>query len=222
VGGASSGATGTGGVTTTGNSATGGVHGPGGTTASNGSPVASGGSTPESGGSGGRTATGGVTGNGGRSGSGGVASSGGMTEVGGATNTGGKIGSGGSVATGGLAASGGTKGPGGATGSGGGSICTPSCANKECGTDGCDGTCGGCVPSQMCGANGTCQAKSGSGILVDVNSQLTPISPDIYGVAFASDSTDDSHNVATLDRWGGDAEESYNWQKVQHAARSKP
>jgi len=68
----------------------------------------------------------------------------------------------------------------------------------------------------MCGANGTCQAKSGSGILVDASSQLTPISPDIYGVAFATDTGDDSHNVATLDRWGGDAETSYNWQKDMH------
>jgi hypothetical protein len=65
----------------------------------------------------------------------------------------------------------------------------------------------------MCGANGTCQTKSGSGIVVDGTSQLTPISPDIYGVAFATDSTDDSYKVATLDRWGGDSEASYNWQK---------
>jgi hypothetical protein len=68
----------------------------------------------------------------------------------------------------------------------------------------------------MCGTNGTCQTKSGSGIVVDASSQLTPISPDIYGVAFATDTDDDSYKVATLDRWGGDAETSYNWQKDLH------
>lgn len=65
----------------------------------------------------------------------------------------------------------------------------------------------------MCGANGTCQTPAGSGIVVDAHTQLTPISPDIYGVAFATDTADDSYKVATLDRWGGDSEESYNWQK---------
>ena len=123
--------------------------------------------------------------------------------------SGGVQGSGG--ATGGLTSGGGASESGGAIGSGG-ATCTPSCADKTCGSDGCEGTCGGCPPSQMCGANGTCQAPSGPGIVIDTNSQLTPISPDIYGVAFATHATDDSHQVATLDRWGGDAEESYNWQ----------
>ncbi|MGD0839313.1 MAG: glycoside hydrolase family 44 protein, partial [Polyangia bacterium] len=94
--------------------------------------------------------------------------------------------------------------------------CTPSCANKTCGSDGCNGTCGGCPPTQMCGASGSCQTPSGSGITVDTTSQLTPISPDIYGVAFATATGDDSYKVATLDRWGGDAETSYNWQKDLH------
>jgi hypothetical protein len=68
----------------------------------------------------------------------------------------------------------------------------------------------------MCGVNGTCQTRTGSGIVLDVSAQLTPISPDIYGVAFSSDSGDDSYKVSTLDRWGGDAEETYNWQKDMH------
>ena len=232
VGGASSNASGTGGMTAAGNPATGGAGAPGGTTAvghntggatptggvhaSGGSPVSSGGaSISGSGGSGGRT------------GSGGASNLGGTSSTSSALSTGGRVGSGGSVATGGLASSGGTKATGGATVAGGatftggatgtgGSACTPSCANKTCGSDGCDGTCGGCLPSQMCGTNGTCQAKSGTGITVDASSQLTPISPDIYGVAFATDTGDDSHNVATLDRWGGDAETSYNWQKDMH------
>jgi hypothetical protein len=62
----------------------------------------------------------------------------------------------------------------------------------------------------MCGVSGTCQTKSGSGILIDASAQLTPISPDIYGIAFADD---ESAKVTTLNRSGGDSAETYNWQK---------
>jgi hypothetical protein len=62
----------------------------------------------------------------------------------------------------------------------------------------------------MCGPSGTCQTKSGSGILVDASSQLTSISRDIYGIAFADD---ESAKVTTLNRSGGDSAETYNWQK---------
>ena len=34
--------------------------------------------------------------------------------------------------------------------------CEPDCTNKECGDDGCDGSCGSCTDSQTC-VNGTCQ-----------------------------------------------------------------
>lgn len=44
---------------------------------------------------------------------------------------------------------------------------------------------------------------------MDANSQGTAISPDIYGIALGND---DSMQVASLNRWGGDATESYNWQ----------
>lgn len=171
---------------------------------------------------GGTIGTGGTKGSGGSIGTGGVSSTGGQPGSGGATSVGGHGGSsaaGGTGGTGGVAGSGGTTaGAGGTAGLGGssgtgGSACTPSCASKTCGSDGCNGTCGGCPPTQMCGANGTCQTPTGSGVFVDATAQLTSISPDIYGVAFATDSTDDSSKVATLDRWGGDAEESYNWQK---------
>ena len=152
----------------------------------------------------------------GGSASGGRATGGTAPSTGGSASGGKSGGTGGAVAggttAGGNASTGGITSTGGATGA----TCTPSCTNKTCGSDGCNGSCGGCLPSQMCSANGTCQAKSGSGILVDANSQLTPISPDIYGVAFGTDTGDDSHNVATLDRWGGDAETSYNWQKDMH------
>jgi hypothetical protein len=161
-----------------------------------------GGGSPASGGS----PNGGAMSNGGVSGAGGATSTGGRTASGGSTSSGGQTASGGATGTGGATASGGATGTGGAT-------CTPSCANKTCGSDGCNGTCGGCPPSQLCSADGVCQAKSGSGIVVDVHSQLTPISPDLYGVAFATDSADDSYKVATLDRWGGDSEATYNWQK---------
>ena len=44
---------------------------------------------------------------------------------------------------------------------------------------------------------------------MDANSQGTPISPGIYGVALDSD---DSMKLAALNRWGGDATSSYNWK----------
>ena len=44
---------------------------------------------------------------------------------------------------------------------------------------------------------------------MDAKSQGTPISSGIYGVAFNSD---DSMNVAGLNRWGGDETSSYNWK----------
>jgi hypothetical protein len=34
-------------------------------------------------------------------------------------------------------------------------ICTPKCGRKQCGNDGCDGSCGGCAAGQVC-ASGTC------------------------------------------------------------------
>ena len=199
---ASGGSTGRGG-SGGGSPASGGTTGTGGTTASGGSM-----------GTGGVPASGGRSGNGGGASGGGNGSSGATGSGAGGTPAGGTNGSGGSSS----GASGGTTGGSGSAGAGGmsgaaGSACTPSCTNKTCGSDGCNGTCGGCPPTQMCSASGACQTPSGSGVSVDTTVQLTPISPDIYGVAFATDSTDDSPKVATLDRWGGDAEESYNWQK---------
>jgi hypothetical protein len=46
-------------------------------------------------------------------------------------------------------------------------------------------------------------------VVVDANSQGTPISSGIYGVALAND---DSMKLAALNRWGGDATSSYNWK----------
>lgn len=34
--------------------------------------------------------------------------------------------------------------------------CIPSCANKQCGSDGCGGSCGSCGPGQACSPSGTC------------------------------------------------------------------
>jgi hypothetical protein len=157
---------------------------------------------------GGGTVSGGTAGKGGAMvGSGGAAATGGAPGgIGGANAGGASIG--GTTSVGGSTSTGGTTSTGGAT-----TACSPVCTNKTCGPDGCNGTCGGCPPSQICGADGTCQTENGTGIIVDAASQLTSISPDIYGVAFATDSADDSYKVATLDRWGGDSESSYNWQK---------
>ena len=35
--------------------------------------------------------------------------------------------------------------------------CTPSCSDKECGSDGCGGTCGSCGQFQFCNNSGTCE-----------------------------------------------------------------
>lgn len=216
---------GCGGTTPSPDSHTGGATATGGTQGSAGSPGTGGNA---GGAKGGTTNSGGRGGSAGTGGTGGTVGTGGQA-TGGTTASGGTAGKGGATAgTGGTSATGGTTGPSagaggantggtstGGTASTGGApaACTPVCTNKTCGSDGCTGTCGGCPPSQICGANGTCQAKAGTGILVDANSQLTPISPDLYGVAFATESADDSYKVATLDRWGGDSETNYNWQK---------
>lgn len=197
--GGSSGATGGGGAKG-GTSGTGGSTGAGGSNGSGGSASggasASGGSTGRGGsGAGGTIGTGGVTGTAGQSASGGA----GGSSKGGAGGVGGTGGAAGSVASGGR------------TGSGGSSAsCTPDCTGRTCGDDGCGHTCGGCAPSQLCGAAHTCVAStSTTSIVVDASSQLTPISPAIYGVTF---NKDDSLKVAGLNRWGGDATSSYNWK----------
>lgn len=87
--------------------------------------------------------------------------------------------------------------------------CKADCTSKTCGDDGCNGTCGGCPPSQLCGASHACQTPSQTGIVVDADSQLTVISPAIYGVALNSD---DSMQIAGVNRWGGDSTGSYNWK----------
>jgi hypothetical protein len=57
-----------------------------------------------------------------------------------------------------------------------------------------------------------------TGVIVDLKSQLTPISPGVYGLTLASDDSgpalgsDDSIKLAALNRWGGDETESYNWK----------
>jgi hypothetical protein len=195
-----------------------GAPGAGGTTGKGGSggSGASGGNTAKGGaggsvtGSGGRGGTpGGSSGASGASGGGGGKStgSGGAGGVGGASaGSGGAAGAGGKSGSGGTAASGGS----GGTGPDGGVACASNCTNKTCGDDGCGHTCGGCPPSQLCGPSQTCVAPSSTtSVVVDPTSQLTPISPAIYGVTFNSD---DSMKVAGLNRWGGDAVSSYNWK----------
>ncbi len=197
----------------------------------------SGGGSSGAGGAGGLTNAGGTVGTGGSSGGavgtggnasggagggsrGGAVGTGGNASGGaGGTSTGGNVGSGGAGgarggaggARGGAGGSGGSTSSGGSTGTGGSGVaCTSNCSGKTCGDDGCGHTCGGCPPSQLCGSAQTCVASSSTtSVVVDAKSQLTPISPGIYGVAFSSD---DSMQVAALNRWGGDAVSSYNWK----------
>ena len=87
--------------------------------------------------------------------------------------------------------------------------CVANCTGKTCGDDGCGGTCGGCPPSQLCNSSNACQAPTSTAtVVVDAKSQRSAISPGIYGVAL---NNDDSTQVATLNRWGGDSTGSYNW-----------
>src|SRR6185312_186097 len=110
-------------------------------------------------------------------------------------------------ATGGTSPGTGGSGP---SGGSAGVSCTSDCMGKTCGDDGCGHTCGGCPPSQLCGPAQTCVASaSTTSVVVDASSQLTAISPAIYGVAF---NDDDSMKLAALNRWGGDATSSYNWK----------
>jgi hypothetical protein len=171
-----------------------------------------GGNNTSPGGTGGAAGAGG-TATGGSS-TGGAATGGAAT--GGAATGGARAqgGSGGGVSSGGSggtsSGTGGIMSSGGSTGTGGAASCTPSCTNKTCGDDGCGHTCGGCPPSQLCGPSQTCVASSSTtSIVVDASSQLTAISPGIYGVAF---NNDDSMKLAGLNRWGGDATSSYNWK----------
>jgi len=39
----------------------------------------------------------------------------------------------------------------------GGTSCVPQCTGKQCGSDGCSGSCGTCASGQTCDANGQCQ-----------------------------------------------------------------
>ena len=43
-----------------------------------------------------------------------------------------------------------------------GGTCTPNCAGKSCGSDGCTGTCGTCATGQTC-SNGVCSGSGGTG-----------------------------------------------------------
>jgi len=43
----------------------------------------------------------------------------------------------------------------------GGACCKPSCSGKECGTDGCGGSCGSCPGTLACGADGKCGCVGG-------------------------------------------------------------
>jgi len=136
--------------------------------------------------------------------------------AGGTSSTGGTAtgSSGSTAAMGSTGSSSGSASTGGSTGpssdAGMGTTCSLNCTGKTCGDDGCGGTCGGCPPSQLCGPAQTCiAASSTTSIVVDAKSQGTPISSAIYGVSF---NNDDSMKIAALNRWGGDAVSSYNWE----------
>jgi hypothetical protein len=69
---------------------------------------------------------------------------------------GGGFGFGGSFGGGYGGSGGGGSGGGGGGGTGGGGSCTPSCTQKECGDNGCGGSCGVCTGGKSCNHEGEC------------------------------------------------------------------
>jgi len=63
------------------------------------------------------------------------------------------------TSTGSLTSGGSSGGGFGGSSGGGESGCSPSCAGKECGDDGCGGSCGTCNESYFCNENYTCEKK---------------------------------------------------------------
>ena len=64
-----------------------------------------------------------------------------------------------------------------------GSCCSPQCSGKECGDDGCGGTCGACGSGFLC-ESGRCMANAGCGdhACDPVASENCRVSP--YGASF--------------------------------------
>jgi V8-like Glu-specific endopeptidase len=68
-------------------------------------------------------------------------------------------------------------------GGGGGGECTPSCAGRACGDDGCGGVCGACEGAAVCSADGQCASP-------------TPSSPG--GACLESEPNDDANKANAL------------------------
>jgi len=152
-----------------------------------------------------------------------AAGTGGTTTVGTAGTAGGGtagVGSGGAGSSGGASAIGsGGSATGGASAGTAGALaglahCTPQCGTMACGSDGCDGVCGACAPSELC-QTGACVAASGSDVVVGTHDTLNHISPEIYGLAFASKAQLAELNIP-LNRYGGNGSTRYNWQLDVH------
>ena len=94
--------------------------------------------------------------------------------------------------------------------------CTRQCENKICGPDGCGGTCGQCGSGALCAA-GQC-AQVPEGVTVDPSTAQRAIFPEIYGLAFASQTTLQELRIP-LNRWGGNSTTRYNFElDVQNVA----
>jgi hypothetical protein len=82
------------------------------------------------------------------------------------------------------------------SGSGGSGPCMPSCANKQCGPDGCGGICGEC-PDGDCSAAGTCCPSSWAVRLPD-NARRISLSNETHTL-FVSDENGGVRRLATCD-----------------------
>ncbi|RYZ06101.1 MAG: hypothetical protein EOO73_16955 [Myxococcales bacterium] len=144
-------------------------------------------------------------------------SSGGGSDAAGTSSAGvggaaaGGTGSGGTTSVAGAAGAAGTAGT--------SSRCTPVCDGASCGDDGCGALCGVCAWEELCSNKQCVPAGSAADVVVAVMSVTHAISPEIYGVALASEKGL-LDSGATLNRWGGNAATRYNWQSgVTNTAR---
>jgi hypothetical protein len=85
--------------------------------------------------------------------------------------------------------------------------CIPQCGDRQCGGDGCGGTCGICGPGRACALDGTCRlASCGDGKLDPGEVCDNAIAADEEGACTTSDACVDDGNACTTEQFFGSAE----------------
>jgi hypothetical protein len=68
--------------------------------------------------------------------------------------------------------------------------CNPSCSGKQCGSDGCSGTCGTCLSMQSCNSNGLC-----------INNPVSPPATNANTVYISTTGSDNTGNGSSVKPW---------------------